>query len=334
MVDTGIIHMTFGEVVRQYFQRAVRNEHFGLIFILIALIALISVMTHGAFLNGTNIRSLLLRSSITGVAAVGQAFVMLSAGFDLSVGGVAVMTTCLGAAIMTESPRFLAHLPMVPGVLIMLLVASGMGAINGIFVSRLAMPSLIVTLATWQIGKGAAFQISKGGETIRYLPDSLAFFGKGDIGGLPMPVIIFGLAVVLGYLVLQHTRFGRSIYAVGGSEGSAWLTGVNVMHIRFWVFVISGFCAGIASIIQLSRVMCTNVMVLHGLELNSIAAVVIGGVSLFGGKGSIIGVLIGTFILMVLGNGMNLLGLSTYTQWIVKGVVIVAAVSIGALRGR
>ena len=264
--------------------------------------------------------------------AVGQAFVMLSAGIDLSVGGVAILVSCLGASLMSESPRYAAHLPVALGVLIMVLVGIGLGASNGVMVSRFRMSPLIVTLAMWQIGIGGAFQVTKEGETVRYLPETLAFFGKGNIGGVPVPIIIFVAAIVVGYLVLNHTSFGRSIYAVGGSEVTAMLSGIKVRNIRFLVYTICGLCAGIAGVIQLSRIMAANTMVLYGLEIDSIAAVVIGGVSLFGGRGSIIGVLLGVLILGVVGNGMNLLGLTIYMQWMVRGGVILIAVVIDSLR--
>jgi len=324
----------FGAVLKESSLKVVRNEHFTLAAILIGLIALMAALTHGAFLTAINVRSLLLRSSIRGIASVGQAFVMLSAGIDLSVGGTAILVSCLGASLMTESPRYAAHLPIALGIIVVVLVGIGIGASNGIMVSRLGMSPLIVTLAVWQISIGGAFQATKEGETIHYLPDSLAFFGKGNIGGAPVPIIIFAVTMVVAYLVLHHTTFGRSIYAVGGSEASALLSGIKVKNIRFLVYAISGFCAAIAGVIHLSRIMAANLMALHALELDSIAAVVIGGVSLFGGKGSIIGVLLGVLILGIVGNGMNLLGLTIYMQWIVKGAVILIAVTANTWRRR
>jgi ribose transport system permease protein len=301
--------------------RLTRNENFALGAILAALIVAFGVMTQGAFFTTTNVRSLLLRSSIRGVASVGQAFVMLSAGIDLSVGGNAILVSCLGASLMSESSRYPAHLAMPLGVLIMVLVGMGIGAGNGVMVSRFRMSPLIVTLAMWQISTGIAFKVTKGGETVRYLPESLAFFGKASIGGVPVPVIIFVAVIIVAYLVLHHTSFGRFVYAIGGSEVSAILSGVKTKRIRFWVYVICGFCAA-------------NLMALYGLEIDTIAAVVVGGFSLLGGRGSIIGVLLGVLILGVVANGMNILGLTIYMQWVVKGVIILVAVTVDALRRR
>ena len=166
------------------------------------------------------------------------------------------------------------------------------------------------------------------------LPDSLAFFGQGHIGGVPVPIIIFVAVIIVGYLVLNYTSFGRAIYAIGGSEASAWLSGIKANNIRLLVYVVSGFCAALAAIIALSRVMCASTSVVIGLELDSIAAVVIGGVSLFGGKGSMIGVLIGVLLLAIIDNAMNLMGLVTHHQWMVKGAVILGAVAVDVWRRR
>jgi len=201
-----------------------------------------------------------------------------------------------------------------------LLVGTGIGAANGFSISRLRMSPLIVTIAVWQL--------------ILKLPDSLAFFGQGNIGGVPVPIIIFVAVVIVGYLVLNYTSFGRAVYAIGGSEVSAWLSGIKTKNVRLLVYVISGFCAALAAILLLSRVMTASSHMVSGLELDSIAAVVIGGVSLFGGKGSMIGVLIGVLILGIIDNAMTLTGITSHLQLIVKGGVIFAAVAVDAWRRR
>ena len=293
-------------------------------------------VTGGLFFTGTNLKNILLQSAIVGVVAVGQAFVILSAGIDLSVGGLGRMMAILGAVLLTTQPGYLGGggLPIGLGILIVLVAGAGVGACNGLLVSRLRLSPLIVTLAMWQLVNGASFQFSKEGETIRGLPDALGSLGQGSVGGVPVPIVIFLAAIVVGYLVLKYTRFGRSVYAVGGSEASAWLSGINVKNVRFFVYVISGFCAAIAGLIQISRIMGANVAVLYGLELDSITAVVIGGVSVFGGKGSMIGVLIGILILGVITNGMNLMGLNPQMKLVVKGAVILVAVAADAFRRR
>jgi ribose/xylose/arabinose/galactoside ABC-type transport system permease subunit len=195
------------------------------------------------------------------------------------------------------------------------------------------MPALIVTLAMWEITKGVAFQVS-GGYSITQMPEALVWFGSGTIAGVPVPVIAFIAVAVIAYFILSHTPFGRSVYAVGGNPVSAWLSGINVKRIIFSVYVIAGFLAGMAGVIMTARVMSASMRTLQGLELNTIAAVCIGGVSLMGGIGSIIGVVIGILIIGVINNGMSVLGAGPAVQGIVKGVIIFTAVAIDYVRHR
>jgi len=336
MPDNQRNEKSLGSVLKKNALTVFRHENFVLVIVLVIVMIVLSVVTGGKFSSAINFRNILLQSSILGVAAVGQAFVILSAGIDLSVGGIGQMMAILGAVLLTTDPGYLGQggLPLVAGVILVLLAGAGMGASNGVLVSRLRLSPLIVTLGIWQFAKGAAFQFSKEGETIHALPDGLAFLGQGNVGGVPVPAIVFIAAIAVSYLILNYTSFGRSVYAVGGSELSAWLSGVKTRNTRFLVYVISGFCAAIAGLMQISRIMGANVAVLYGLELDSIAAVVIGGVSIFGGKGSMIGVLIGVLILGVIANGMNLMGLNPQMKLLVRGAVILAAVAVDALRRR
>jgi len=326
----------FSSVLREYSSRIFRNENFALGIILVVLIAVFGVMTRGLSLARDNILNILLQSSMRGVASVGQALVILTAGIDVSVGGLSTLAACTGGALITTMPGYLGPIPWGAGIIIMLLVGAGLGAINGLFVSRLRLVPLIVTLATWQITRGAASLVSK--EQSMPLPDGMAFIAHQSIGGVPVAAFIFIAAIVVGYFVLRHTTFGNAVYAVGGNEANAWLSGIKVEKTRFWVYLISGLCAAVAGMVQISRVMSASPVVggITGLELaiDSIAAVVIGGVSLFGGRGSIIGVLLGVLILGVLNNGMNIAGLTIFTQYLVKGAVILAAVGIDAWRRR
>jgi len=326
-----------GATWKKYFlTNVLKHEAFTLAIILIALVVVFGVTTHGLSLDRSNIANILVQSSMLGVAAVGQALVILTAGIDLSIGGIALMVVCLGGALMTTTAGFLGPISMAAALLIMLLAGAGLGAVNGLLVSRLRMPALIVTLAMWQIARGVSYELTLGledvAQIIRELPPGLAFIAHEGIGGVPNPVFIFVAAIVVGYFVLNHTSLGKSVYAVGGDEVVAWLSGIKTRNILFWVYVISGLCAAIAGMVQISRVMCASYRVISGLELDSIAAVVIGGVSLFGGKGSIIGVLIGVLILGTINNGMNLMGLNTFMQDLVKGAVIITAVTIDAVR--
>lgn len=323
------------DTVKHIAKRFLRHENAVLFTVLLGIMAVLGVATGGLTLSRANLFNVWLQSSCRGIAAVGQAFVLLTAGIDVSIGGIALLCAILGSLLLTESPLNILGAPLVTGggIAIMLAVGLAVGVINGFFVSRLAMPALIVTLAMWQITKGGAFLACRG-RTIYHLPEGLAFFGQGHIAGIPTPIIIFISVLVVTYFVLHHTTFGRSIYAVGGNPVSAWLSGISVRNIRFVVYVISGFFAGLASIIALGRTMAASMVTGAGLELDSIAAVCIGGVSLAGGKGTILGVLIGVLIIGVINNGMNVLALDPAFQDIVKGWIIITAVAIDMRRRR
>jgi len=316
--------------------RVIRHENAVLVCILIGIIAVMAISTKGASITPSNIRNVLLQSSMRGIASVGQGLVLLSANFDLTVGGLATMGALLGATLLTdEKERSLFGSPIVPalGILMVLLATLFIGSVNGFSVSRLGMPPLIVTLAMWQITLGIAYQLGSG-RSVAGLPKSIGFFGHGEIAGVPVPVILFLVVAGIGYFVLNYTTFGRNIYAVGGNPVSAYLSGIKVRNIIFMVFAISGFLTGLSSIIILSRGMAASMLVAVGFELDTIAACVIGGVSLFGGRGTLIGIVIGVLIIGFLTNGMNIIGVNPPMQEIVKGVVIIGGVAADTVRQR
>lgn len=262
--------------------------------------------------------------------------VILTAGIDISVGGIGLMVTILGAALMTLEPdlSIVSHpFPIYAGLAMMLLAGAGLGVINGSSVSRLGMPPLIVTLAMWQISQGLGFQIC-GGWPVHTLPQGLLFFGEGSVAGVPVPIIIAVIVATLGYFVLNHTTFGRSVYAVGGNPVSAWLTGIEVKNTLFMVYVISGFLAGFTAIIFIGRTMAASMNSCVGLELDSIAACTVGGLSLSGGKGSIIGVILGVLVIGVVNNGMSILTVGPAVQALVKGAIIFGSVAADVVRRR
>jgi len=314
-------------------KRVFRHENAILIIVLGALIGGFGVITKGLTLATDNMMNVLLQSSIRGVASMGQAFVILSAGIDVSVGGLGLMCSILGAAMITEGWLNIVGQPVSIYIVmpIMVLVGAGVGAATGSAVSRIGMPPLIVTLAMWEITKGAAHRITHGA-SIAALQDEFAFFGSGRIAGVPVPVIIFVVVAVSAYFVLNHTTFGRSVYAVGGNPVSAWLSGIKVKNILFSVYVIAGFLAGLAGIITTARVMSASMRTLGGLEIDSIAAVTIGGISLAGGKGNVIGAIIGVLIIGVINNAMSVLGAGPDVQGIVKGAIIFTAVAADYIR--
>jgi putative xylitol transport system permease protein len=327
---------SFANNARDIARRLFRHENFLLVIVLVGLVGGLSVITKGLTSTRTNMVNILLQSSMRGVATVGQTFVILSAGIDLSVGGVGLVCSVLGTGLMSLNPmkNIIGHpVPIYMVIPIMLLVASGWGAINGAAVSRGRLPALVVTLAMWEITKGVAFRIS-GGQSTGSQPESLAFFGSGVVAGVPVPVIIFVAVAVVSYLILNYTIFGRSIYAVGGSPTSAWLSGVNIKKIQFTAYLISAFLAGLAGVISSALFMSASMQSLSGLELDTIAAAFIGGISLMGGRGNLIGAVIGVLILGVINNGLSVLRFDPAIQGIVKGAIILAAVSIDYSRKR
>ena len=317
-------------------KRFFRYENAMLVGILVIVIVVVAVLSKGISVTPRNVRNVLLQSSITGIAAIGQAIVILTAGIDLSVGGTAIWATCLAAGMITKNPEFLllsTPAPLGLGILSMLLLGLGIGVANGLSVSRIGMPALIVTLAMWKITLGGAYLTSLGAR-IADLPDGLAFFGMGNVAGVPVPVIIFAVVAAVGYYVLYHTTFGRSVYAVGGNPTSAYLSGINVRNILFRVYLISGFLAALTSVVIMSRAMSGSVGVRTGLELDTIASVIIGGISIFGGRGNLIGVILGILIFGAINNGMNLTAINPHLQQLVRGGILFIAVAADILRKR
>lgn len=311
-----------------------QNQHFVLTMVLFILVAIMAVLTSGITIRPTNLNSILFQSSIRGIVAVGMTFVILTGGIDLSVGGMAVMVACIGGMMVSTDDYLGLGLPLVQGGILMLCMGAFTGALNGLAVSRLRVPPLIVTLAMWQVTYGIAYQVTHYGATITGFPENLAFLGQGQVVGIPVPVIIFLLIALFGYFLQNFTSFGRAVFAVGSNEKSAALAGINTKNIKLWVYVISGICAAIGGLITISRVMRAQVVMLGGLELDAIAAVVMGGVSLSGGKGSVIGAVLGAIIIGVINNGLNIIGVSPAVFNAVKGAVILTAVIADTLRHR
>ena len=307
-----------------------RHENATLAIVLIAITGGLAVLSRGLTISRTNLSNILVASSIMGIASVGQTFVILTAGIDLSIGGSAVMSSLLGAALITGFRGF-PQLAVGVAIVIMLLFAAGVGAINGLGVTRIGMPPLILTLGMWQILGGSALLTTQG-LVIYGLPESIAFFGQGHIAGVPVPIIIFIAVCVIAYFVLYHTSFGRSVYAVGGNQIGAWLSGIKVRNILLSVYVICGFLAGLAGLMSIGRTTTAGIRTAAGLELQSIAAACIGGISLSGGRGTLIGVIIGVMILGVIRNGVNVFAVYPAYDRIIMGAVIVSAVAIDCIR--
>lgn len=278
-----------------------------------------------AFLTPSNFINILRQVSINGVAAMGQTLVILTGGIDLSVGsGVGVA----GILVAKLAPYGL--LPSVGAALIMCL---GAGLVNGLIITKLKVTPFVATLGMMAVLRGAAYVIS-GGYSIYETPYPVKFVGQGAVAGIPMLVVVVLVVTAIAYYVLRYTVFGRHVYAIGGNEEGARLAGVRTDRTKIWVYVLSGLAMGIAGIMLAGRMNTGEPTAGTGYELDCIAAVVIGGTSLMGGQGGVVGTLLGALVLGVVNNGMNILNVNVYWQQVVKGAIIIFAVVIDQLKNR
>ena len=327
-----------GSVARRFF----RHENATLGVILVILILAMGAATGGKSIAPRNVKMIVVETATMGIAAIGQAFVILTAGIDLSIAGVAFGTSALGSAMMTTQlwQNILVNAGLATeavsiwqGIPAILALGAGFGALSGLVVSRINVPPLIATLGMWQIAHGVGFGITGGFTLTRMVPE-LKFFGQGFIAGFPVAGIILIVVAIVCYFVWHHTVYGKSLYATGGNPGTAYLSGVKVKQIKLSAYIISGMLAGLGGMVRTARVMSVSYSSYGNLELQSIAAAVIGGMSLFGGKGSILGVVLGAFIIGIIINGMTILGASPFLEATVLGTLVIVAVGIDYWRRR
>ena len=287
------------------------------------LIVAIGAALSPSFLTERNILNILRQSAMLGVVTVGMTFVILTAGIDLSVGMTLSLYSVVGAMLFANGEGF--PLPVV--IVATLALGAAVGAFNaGIIIWRGVAP-FIVTLAMMAIASGAALTVS-GGKPIGGIQGAYAWLGAGSIGPVPVPVLIMLAAFLLGGFVLRYTPYGRQVYAIGGNEEAARLSGIPVNRVKLITYMISNMAAALGGIIFSARVTVGDPWAGRGLELDAIAAVVLGGTSLFGGVGSLGGTLLGTLIISMINNLLNLLNVSPYTQGIAKGAIILVAVAL------
>ncbi len=281
------------------------------------------------FLTAENLLNVTLQTSITAIIAVGMTFVILTAGIDLSVGSVVAFAGVLTTTVLRLdlSPALAYPLAIGGGVLF----GAFTGGTAGVFVTRFRITPFIVTLALMTIWRGAAFVMTEG-RPIWELPEGFAVLARGRIAEIPIPTIIMLVVFAGAHFVLTQTRFGRYVYAVGGNVEAARLAGINTNRILMQVYVISGVLASLSGILLASRVNSGQPNAGLMYELDVIAAVVVGGTSLFGGRGTVIGTLIGSLLIGVLRNGLNLLNVESYVQQVIVGIVILLAVMMDRLR--
>ncbi|RKF17942.1 ABC transporter permease [Alginatibacterium sediminis] len=273
-----------------------------------------------AFLTFSNIQSVLVQASVTAIMAVGMTFIILTGGIDISMGAILFFTSSLFAKIMVETGSYSMAFTAAIG------CACLLGAVNGLLVVRFKIIPLITTLATYTMYRGMAIHLT-GAQNIP-VPREMGFLGNGKLMGIPVPILLLAIVFVLGLYLLNKTRFGLYVKAIGNSEQSARETNLPVNWVTILVYVIGGLTTGIAALILLARVGGLQSGIGIGIEFTVIAAVVLGGTKLSGGSGTIVGSVIGAVFLVLIDNGLNLLNASPYIYDIVKGVVLLAAVII------
>lgn len=302
--------------------------------LLIALLiigAILSIVSE-SFLTPSNITNILVQTSVVGIAAVGGTFVIITAGIDLSVGSLVALTGMLAAISMAGAAKDDIWTGIL-GLLIALAAGMFIGVVNGASVAWLRLVPFIVTLATLAMSRGLTLAVSDG-QTRFGFPNSYTFLGGGNIAGLQMPVIVMLVVFIAGHLLLRHTPFGHQVFAVGGNPEAARLAGVPVKRVIFFVYVIAGLCAGIAGIVLTGRLDSALPSAATGLELQVIAGIVIGGTSLAGGRGSIVGTFVGVLLIGVINNGLTLLGVNPFWVQFIQGAVIFSAVLLDAASQR
>ncbi len=295
-------------------------DKYKMVIILLLMIIFMSIASD-VFLSGRNILNIIRQISVNTVIAVGMTFVIITGGIDLSAGAILAVSGVVAAGLLKN----LGIESVLIVILISTLVGGFLGFLNGLSISKLKVPPFIATLAMMQIARGVAYLLSNG-RPIVDLPDNFLIIGQGSFLGVPVMIIFMIIVVIIGYIILQHTKFGRYVYYVGGNEEAARVSGINVSKMLLLVYTFAGLCAGFAGVILSSRINSGQPQAGMTYELYAIAAVVIGGTSLSGGIGSVGGTIIGACIIGIIRNSMNLLNVSPFNQMVVLGAVILGAV--------
>ncbi len=302
-----------------------RQEWYGA---LIALLVLGMFLTFASpfFLTTGNLSNILVQASVIALLAGGQTFVILTGGVDLAVGAVTALAGAIAGHLMIK-------LGVNPYVAIMAALAIGaaVGVFNGYLVAFVGIPSFIVTLGGLTLWRGLAYE-STGGFDNSGMPEPIPFIGYGTFLGVPMPTIITGIFFVVMAFILSSTKLGRYVYAMGSNEMGARQVGINIRWYKLSVYVISGLCCALSAVVLMARMDTSSGKMAQMFELDAIAAVILGGTSLFGGRGSIWGSLLGAVLITMIRNGMNLMEISQFKQMMAIGAVVIIAVWIDVLR--
>ena len=292
---------------------------YGILIVLIALSVVFAIMTSGQFFALENIFNILKQVAVVGIMSVGMTMVLLTGGIDLSIGSIA------GVGCVVTASLLLRGMNVWLVVLAVLGISTAIGLLNSFFINELQIPPLITTLAMMTSIRGVAYLIT-GGLPIFGFKSNILVLGQGYVGFIPVPVILMVIVFLIGIVFVQNTRYGRYMYGVGGNEEATRLSGINVKKIKYIVYSISALLAGLAGMVMLARINSGTPKMGQGYEMDVITAVVLGGVSISGGEGRLGFVIVGVLIMGVLTNGLILLNVQEYVQWVIKGMALIAAV--------
>ena len=292
--------------------------------VLIGVIIVVMANVNPYFFSFSNFRAVAVGMAPTAIIVIGMTILLASGGFDLSVGSVMALSSTVVAMLL------LAGLPIPLAVLCGLVLGAGIGIVNGLLVTGLGINPLIATLGTMSIARGIALVLTEG-FSVSSLPQAFGWIGKADIGGFPVIVIVTLVLVLVFDLAVRHTRFFRQVYFIGANEKAAMLSGIHVNRVRIIAYALTGVLAALAGVLLASRLMSGTPTAGNGIELQVLAAAVIGGASLRGGEGTILGAFLGVVFVALINNTMTMLAVSIYWQMIVIGSVLVAAVALDML---
>jgi ribose transport system permease protein len=301
------------------------SEKLGLIAALILVIVVFSFLTGGNFISRSNITNILIASAIVGMVVIGECYLLITGHVDLSPGSVAAFSGVFVSLLLRNG------IPLAPAVLIVIVMGLFIGYINSLLVNRLKLEAFIATLATMSIFRGLAFIIC-GGKAVFVTNAFFLKMGSGRFLGIPIPVIIFIISFVIFIIILDRTRFGRTVYMVGGNATAARLAGINAQKLRAKIYMITAGFAALGGIIQAGRMSSGQPSTSEGLEFDAVTAVVLGGVAMSGGVGTLSGALIGLFIMQGFNNGLMMMNVPSFWQTVSRGLLLIVALSFDYIR--
>jgi ribose transport system permease protein len=308
-----------------FFKGLLHSEKMGLILALLLVVIVFSILTGGNFISRNNIINILIASAIVGMVVIGECYLLITAHVDLSPGSVAAFSGVLVSLLLRNG------MPLAPAVLIVIVIGLCVGFINSLLVNKLKLEAFIATLATMSIFRGLAFIIC-GGKAVFVTNMFFLRMGSGRFFGIPIPVIIFILSYIVFMVILSRTRFGRNVYMVGGNAVAARLAGINAQKLRAKIYMITSGFAALGGIIQAGRMSSGQPMTSEGLEFDAVTAVVLGGVAMSGGVGSLGGALIGLFIMQSFNNGLMMMNVPSFWQTVSRGLLLIVALSFDYVR--